>query len=112
MRPRELALVLFFSSESSCRDYLFATGVSHTIRDVVEIVFGFAGLEWAKYVVTDASLVRRDDRAKLSVDVARTRALLGWTERRPLEDTLFDMYECDCRLLGVSVRPRPSIAAP
>jgi GDPmannose 4,6-dehydratase len=82
--------------------------VTHTIQDVVETVFGFAGLDWSKYVVTDAALVRRDDRAKLKVDVARTRALLGWTERRPLEDTLFDMYEADCLLMGLSPPARPT----
>ncbi len=96
-----------FFSYPLCRDYLFATGVTHTIRDVVEMVFGFAGLDWSKYVVTDAALVRRDDRAKLKVDVARTRALLGWTERRPLEDTLFDMYASDCVQLGLPAPARP-----
>ena len=31
-------------------DYVIATGVSHSVRELVESAFGYAGLDWKKYV--------------------------------------------------------------
>ena len=39
-------------------DYVIATGVSHSVKNLVETAFGHAGLEWQKYVRTDPSLIR------------------------------------------------------
>ena len=39
-------------------DYVIATGVSHSVRNLVEVAFGHAGLDWQKYVRTDPSLIR------------------------------------------------------
>src|SRR6187402_53559 len=39
-------------------DYVIATGVSHSVRELVEIAFSRAGLDWQKYVKTDPSLLR------------------------------------------------------
>src|SRR5205807_2414439 len=32
-------------------DFVIATGVSHSVRDLAEAAFGAAGLDWKKYVV-------------------------------------------------------------
>src|SRR5881227_2452779 len=34
-------------------DYVVATGVSHSVRELVEIAFGHAGLDWQKHVQVD-----------------------------------------------------------
>src|SRR5919197_204301 len=39
-------------------DYVIATGKSHSVRDLVEIAFTHAGLEWQQYVRTDPKLLR------------------------------------------------------
>ena len=33
-------------------DYVIATGVSHSVRELVEVAFGHVGLDWQKYVET------------------------------------------------------------
>src|SRR6266852_3644712 len=38
-------------------DYVIATGISHSVRDLVEIAFRHAGLDWAKYVRLDPTLI-------------------------------------------------------
>src|SRR3954453_12848896 len=39
-------------------DYVIATGVSHSVKQLVEVAFAHAGLEWQQYVRTDPSLLR------------------------------------------------------
>src|SRR5881394_3219467 len=39
-------------------DYVVATGVSHSVQQLVETAFGHAGLDWKKYVQTDPALLR------------------------------------------------------
>src|SRR6187401_1486709 len=39
-------------------DYVIATGISHSVREVVEIAFARVGLEWQKFVRTDPHLFR------------------------------------------------------
>lgn len=90
------------------RDYLFATGKTHTVKFVVEVVFGFAGLDWTKWVKADPSMARVDDLTALSVDVSPSRSRLQWHECRPLEDTLWDMFEHDCASMSVTPPLRKS----
>ena len=40
-------------------DYVIATGVSHTVRQLVETAFGHAGLDWRKHVQIDPALLPR-----------------------------------------------------
>src|SRR6266481_2294988 len=39
-------------------DYVIATGISHSVRDLVEVAFGHAGLDWRKHVSLDPKLIR------------------------------------------------------
>src|SRR3954447_11897299 len=39
-------------------DYVVATGESHSVRELVEVAFGHAGLDWQRHVRLDASLIR------------------------------------------------------
>src|SRR5438874_6122142 len=38
-------------------DFLIATGISHSVRDLVEVAFGHAGLDWRKHVTLDPKLI-------------------------------------------------------
>src|SRR5512145_14068 len=39
-------------------DYVVATGVSHSVRELVEVAFGHVGLDWEKYVRVDPKFMR------------------------------------------------------
>src|ERR1700682_3613476 len=39
-------------------DYVIATGIAHSVQDLVEIAFGRVGLDWKKYVKLDPKLIR------------------------------------------------------
>lgn len=61
-------------------DYVVATGVDHTIRDLLDLAFGSVGLDWTPYVRSDSTLRRPGggNPDGLVGDSSRLRADLGW----------------------------------
>ena len=59
-------------------DYVVATGVAHSVRDLVETAFGRAGLDWQKYVRVDPGLLRPAEVDHLIGDASKARRVLGW----------------------------------
>jgi GDPmannose 4,6-dehydratase len=59
-------------------DYVIATGISHSVRELVEIAFDHVGLDWQKYVQIDPKLLRPAEVDHLIGDPAKARTVLGW----------------------------------
>src|SRR6266851_5204255 len=59
-------------------DYVIATGVSHSVRDLIEIAFSRVGLDWQKHVRVDPALLRPAEVDHLLGDASKARAELGW----------------------------------
>jgi GDPmannose 4,6-dehydratase len=59
-------------------DYVIATGVSHSVRDLVEVAFAHVGLDWRTHVTLDPKLIRPAEVEHLIGDSSRARAELGW----------------------------------
>ncbi len=59
-------------------DYVVATGVAHSVRDLVEIAFGHVDLDWQQYVRTDPACFRPVEVDHLIGDPAKAQAVLGW----------------------------------
>ena len=59
-------------------DYVVATGISHSVRQLVEAAFGHVGLDWREYVRTDPTLLRPAEVDHLIGNPAKARAVLGW----------------------------------
>jgi GDPmannose 4,6-dehydratase len=64
--------------QDSPDDYVIATGETHSVRDLVEIAFAVAGLDWRRYVVVDRTLLRPAEVELLQGDYAKARRQLGW----------------------------------
>src|SRR3954453_1281268 len=54
-------------------DYVIATGVSHSVKQLVEIAFAHAGLDWQQYVRTDPALLRPAEVDHLIGDPSKAR---------------------------------------
>ena len=61
------------------RDYVIGAGETHTVRELVEIAFSHAGLDWQAYVRTDSQFMRPAEVDVLLADPTRAREELGWT---------------------------------
>ena len=59
-------------------DYVIATGVSHSVRDLVEVAFGHVGLDWQQHVRTDPAFLRPAEVDLLVGDASKARRELNW----------------------------------
>jgi GDPmannose 4,6-dehydratase len=79
--------------QSGPEDFVIASGRTHSVRELVEIAFGHAGLDWRKHVVIDPKLVRPAEVDLLMGDSSKARAKLGWQaamDFRPLIEMMVD----------------------
>jgi len=77
------------------RDYVIGTGVTHSVRNLVEAAFGHAGLDWREHVVSDPVLMRPAEVDLLQADAGRARAELGWTPTVSFETLVAMMVDAD-----------------
>jgi GDPmannose 4,6-dehydratase len=85
-------------------DYVIATGISHSVRDLVEVAFGHAGLDWRKHVALDPKLIRPAEVEHLIGDSTKARAQLGWQPSVDFAGLVKMMVDAD--LERVAAAPR------
>lgn len=60
-------------------DYVIASGVLHSVRDLVEVAFAHVGLDWRDHVRVDPAFLRgKAELHDLVGDAAKARQRLGW----------------------------------
>jgi GDPmannose 4,6-dehydratase len=82
------------------RDYVLASGVGHTVRDLVDVAFEHAGLDPERHVRTDPSLVRAREATPPIGDPSRARAELGWEPTLDFAALVARMVDADLRELS------------
>ena len=83
-------------------DYVIATGVSHSVRELIEIAFGHAGLDWQKHVRIDSALLRPAEVEHLLGDASKAKAELGWTPEVDFKRLVRMMVDADLDRLAPS----------
>jgi len=96
--------------QDAADDYVIATGVTHSVRDLVELAFGHAGLDWQKYVRTDPALLRPAEVDHLIGDPSKAERLLGWKPSVSFDRLVAMMVDADIAYLSGSL-VRPIVAA-
>lgn len=81
--------------QSEPDDYVLATGRVHSVRDLLEVAFSAAGLDWREHVEIDPKLIRPAEVDHLCGDAAKAREKLGWTPRTSFEEMIAMMVEAD-----------------
>jgi GDPmannose 4,6-dehydratase len=86
------------------RDYVVATGITRSIRQLCEAAFGAAGLNWEQYVTTDPRFLRPAELHELRGDAARIRSELHWEPEVQFAEMIERMVAADIRRVesGVS----------
>jgi GDPmannose 4,6-dehydratase len=70
---------MYLMVQQDCADdYVIATGISHSVRDLVQVAFGHVGLDWEKHVELDSKLIRPAEVEHLIGDSTKARAQLRW----------------------------------
>jgi len=78
------------------RDYVVATGESHSVEEFAAAAFRCVGIDdWSSYVEVDPALIRPVDATELVGDATRIRTDLGWAPTVLFEDVVRLMVEAD-----------------
>ena len=85
------------------RDYVLATGETHTVQEFVEEAFGRVGLDWEKYVVVYPRFVRPAEVDLLLGDPAMAKRLLGWEPKTTFRGLVDMMVDADMDLVARQV---------
>jgi GDPmannose 4,6-dehydratase len=80
------------------RDYVIATGETHTVQEFVELAFAHVGLHWQDHVTVDTLFYRPAEVDILLGDPARAKAELGWEPHTHFEDLVRLMVDADMAL--------------
>ena len=77
-------------------DYVVATGVSHSVEELVERAFAAVGLDWREHVRSDTSLYRgAAELHDLVGDASKAREVLGWEPEVSFEELVRLLVDAD-----------------
>jgi len=85
-------------------DYVVATGETHTVRQFLDVVFEYAGLDTNKYVEVDERLFRPHEVPLLLGDATKAEKKLGWKPKVRFNELAIMMYEEDLKKLKGEVK--------
>ena len=74
-------------------DFVCSTGVSHTVKDLVEYVFDRLDLDWKKYVKQDEKYMRPEELDVLKGDCSKAFGKLNWNHTYTFETMLDEMID-------------------
>ena len=79
-------------------DFVIATGVSHTVREFLDEVFGCLELDWHKYVEVDPKYFRPTEVDILQGDASKAQKQLGWKPKVSFKELAKIMTEADLKI--------------
>jgi GDPmannose 4,6-dehydratase len=84
------------------RDYVLATGETHSVSDLCEIAFTRLGLDWKECVRVDPMYSRRAEASQLVGNASRAREELGWMPSTSFRAMITGMVDADLRELQLA----------
>ncbi len=85
-------------------DFVVATGVTHSVRECVQVAFDHAGVSIEDHVTVDPTLLRPAEVEHLIGDASRARQQLDWNAEVDFERLIRMMVDSDYKLLGSQTR--------
>ena len=87
--------------QDSCSDYVIATGVGHTVQDLVARAFRAADLDWEAHVSCSPDVQRPGPRTGILIgDSSAARKHLAWSPAVGFDQMIEMMVECDLQLVN------------
>ncbi|MEL6325380.1 MAG: GDP-mannose 4,6-dehydratase [Cyanobacteria bacterium J06626_23] len=81
-------------------DYVIATNETHSIKEFLDVAFGYVNLDWNDYVKFDARYLRPAEVDLLIGDSSKARAKLGWEPSVTFEELVKLMVDADLEAIG------------
>ena len=74
-------------------NFVCATGISHSVKDLVEYVFAKLDMNYEDYVTKDEKFLRPEELTDLKGDSTKLRSTLGWSPTYTFETMLDEMID-------------------
>jgi GDPmannose 4,6-dehydratase len=81
-------------------DYVIATGETHSVRELVEVAFAAADLNWEKYVKVDKGFLRPAEVDLLIGDASKAKRELNWEPSVSFREMIQMMVQADIARLS------------
>ncbi|MEQ1727273.1 MAG: GDP-mannose 4,6-dehydratase [Vicinamibacterales bacterium] len=89
-------------------DYVISTGISHSVKELVQIAFERVGLDWEKHVKLDPAFLRPAEVDHLLGDCSKAKTELGWEPKVDFRGLVEMMVDADlARLSGAAPQTGP-----
>lgn len=85
------------------RDYVLATGETYSVRELLDVAFAHAGLDWQKYVEIDKRYLRPAEVDILLGDASKAREDLGWKPKVGFKELVHMMVDADMELVRAKI---------
>ena len=76
-------------------DYVIATGIKHSVKDLAELAFSHVGMDYKDFVVLDKAFLRPAEVDQLLGDSTKAEAHIGWKPKVSFEELISMMVEAD-----------------
>ena len=86
-------------------DYVLASGVVHSVREMCDLAFSCVGLKYEDHVVVDPAFYRPVEAGVLRGDPAKARTQLGWMPHTGFADIVRYMVQADLRRVSREMKP-------
>jgi GDPmannose 4,6-dehydratase len=83
--------------QNTPEDYVIATGKTYSVKELVELAFGYVGLNWKDFVVVDEKLYRPAEVHELRGDFSKAKRKLKWEPAMSFENLKRTMLEEDLK---------------
>jgi GDPmannose 4,6-dehydratase len=99
--PESVEAMWKMLQQDSPDDYVIGTGVAPTMREFVAEAFGYAGLDWEKYVEIDPRYFRPTEVDFLQADSSKAKKLLDWKPKITYQQLAKIMVDADMEAEGL-----------
>jgi len=99
--PEYAQMMWLILQQDSPDDYVIGTGESHSVKELVEEAFGYAGLKWKRYVRIDPRYFRPTEVNDLIADTRKVKKVFGWRPKINFHDLVKIMIDADMRASGL-----------
>lgn len=93
--PEYAEAVVYMAQAEMADDYVVATGVMHSITDVLEVAFSAVKLNYLDYIRINPKAMRKVDSKGHCGDISKITSVLGWTPKTAFSDIITEMVHLE-----------------
>jgi GDPmannose 4,6-dehydratase len=92
-------------------DYVVATGETHSVKEFLDLAFGYVNLNWHDYVAFDERYLRPAEVDLLIGEPSKAKTRLGWEPSVTFPQLVALMVDADLQALGLSAKGNSELLA-